>query len=146
LTLEVEQLRHERAELSLARQELLASPSDGAWTTGTPSNRSSCFASATMSRVSRDVIVAFAYAPARSPRASASARACSNSALTARRRSSSAIFSAGGAPSKTNTSFSECSAINRVVLKKRPERCDVTRPLASFSGVPSRNRMSARNW
>ena len=39
---------------------------------GRPSNRSSSRASATMSRVSRDVIVALAYACSRSPRASAS--------------------------------------------------------------------------
>jgi hypothetical protein len=102
-------------------------------------------ASPTISRVRREVIVALEYAASRSPRASASSRARSNSVLTARRRASSWALSTGGAPSKTNTSFSACSAIKRVVLKNNPERCDVTRPVASLSGVPSRSRINARN-
>src|SRR5687768_9673527 len=36
--------------------------------------------------------------------------------------------------------------MSRVVRKNRPDRWDVTRPRASASGLPSRNRMSARNW
>src|SRR6185295_10058628 len=48
-----------------------ASPSAGACTVGTPIRRRSSRASATISLVKRDVIVAFEYARAMSPRASA---------------------------------------------------------------------------
>src|SRR5678815_1678947 len=64
----------------------------------------------------------------------------------ARRRSSSSAFSAGGRPSKTKIGLMPWSAMSRVVRKNRPERCEVMWPWASFSGVPSRSRINARNW
>ena len=54
-----------------------ASPSDGACMVGMPMSRNSSRASATISRVRREVIVAFEYAVATSPRASAAARSSS---------------------------------------------------------------------
>lgn len=77
--------------------------------------RSSSRASATISLVRRDVIVAFEYASARSPRANAAARSASYFSLPARRFAISRALRGGGAPSKTNTSFSACSAMSRVV-------------------------------
>ena len=82
-----------------------ASPSAGACTVGMPISRSSSRASSIISRVSRDVIVAFEYAAARSPARSASACSRSYRRLTARRLSISAALRAGGTPSNTNTSF-----------------------------------------
>jgi hypothetical protein len=66
--------------------------------------------------------------------------------LISRRFSSVAALRGGGAPSNTNTSRSPYSAMSLVVRKNSPERCEVTRPCASQSGVPSRRRISARNW
>jgi hypothetical protein len=92
-----------------------ASPSDGACTVGTPMSRSSSRASATISLVNRDVIVDFEYACARSPRASAATRSSSYRCLPARRFAISRALRGGGVPSKTNTSFSACSDMSRVV-------------------------------
>jgi hypothetical protein len=92
-----------------------ASPSDGACTVGMPISRSSSRASATISLVNFEVIVDFEYAAAMSPRAIAAAWSSSYFFFTLRRFATSRAFSAGGAPSNTNTSLSAYSDMRRVV-------------------------------